>query len=358
MSLLKISTKDISYPIYINDGLRYEISTLLEKHTIEYDSVLIITDDNVAALYLDEVARSFQSPVHTIIVKAGEAAKSFSNYIKIQTFAIEKRLTRQSLIVALGGGVIGDLAGFIAATYLRGVRYIQMPTTILAHDSAVGGKVAINHELGKNLIGAFHQPSMVLYDLETLKTLPRRQLLSGLAEVIKHALIEKDQELLSLVANKGEEELVHNPQFLGDILTHGMKVKAEIVSLDEKEANVRKFLNFGHTLGHAIESESNYRFLHGEAVIIGMLFAIFISEKYFNINLEFQKFKNWFIKLGYETDVPTSLATSKLVERMKVDKKVIANQISMVLLRNLGEPEVISFEAEEITEYLTIFKSE
>jgi 3-dehydroquinate synthase len=355
MASLIISTKEKSYPIYIGNGLRYQIQTILEKNAIPYDSVLIITDDNVAPLYLSDVAKGLKAPVHTFIVNNGEEAKSFANYITIQTYAIQKKLTRQSLIIALGGGVIGDLAGFIAATFLRGISYIQMPTTILAHDSAVGGKVAINHDLGKNLIGAFYHPQAVVYDLETLNSLPRRQQMSGFAEVIKHGLIDKDQALLPFISGKDQDELFSDYHFLREILSHGMKIKAEIVKKDEKETNIRKFLNFGHTLGHAIESESNYRYLHGEAVIIGMIFALYVSEVYFSKELGFQKYKTWFEKLGYETSIPPSLPITNLIEKMKVDKKVVANHIHMILLRDIGEPVVVRFTTEEITEFMHLF---
>ncbi|OZM57277.1 3-dehydroquinate synthase [Lottiidibacillus patelloidae] len=356
---LTITTETKTYPIYIGHQLRFQVKSMLQENTISFDKILVITDDNVAPLYLDDVIRSFNSDiVYSYIVKNGEQAKSFNNYIHIQTYAIERNLTRNSLIIALGGGVIGDLAGFVAATFLRGVNYIQMPTTILAHDSAVGGKVAINHDLGKNLIGSFYQPAMVMYDLETLQTLPRRQQLAGFAELIKHALIDEDNSLLTKLQYQSLEQLFTDKVFLSEALYQGMKVKATIVNKDEKEAGIRKYLNFGHTLGHAIESETNYRVLHGEAVIIGMLFALYVSEIHFNKDLNFKGLKSWFEKLGYETHLPTTLNPEDLVVQMKKDKKVTDNQINMVLLEEIGKPTLQTFNDETIKQFLENFYSE
>ena len=195
--------------------------------------------------------------------------------------ALDFKLDRHSLILALGGGAVGDLSGFVAATFMRGIPFIQIPTTILAHDSAVGGKVAINHPAGKNMIGAFYQPEAVVYDIDFLKSLPEHEIRSGFAEVIKHGLIQDPsfyhwlkENILSIDMMISDENLIH-------FLSRGVEIKSAIVEEDEKETGIRAYLNFGHTLGHAIEAELGYgKLTHGEAVVIGMLYALQLSEKY------------------------------------------------------------------------------
>jgi 3-dehydroquinate synthase len=360
MKRLNVETKEKTYPIYIGEGIRYQVKELVDKQSLTYSSVLIVTDDNVAPLYLQNVIKSFASSIKVVhyIIPNGEASKSIEHFYNIQTFAIEKGLDRNSLLIALGGGVVGDLGGFVASTFMRGIPFVQMPTTILAHDSAVGGKVAINHELGKNLIGSFYQPILVLYDTETLFTLPKRQLLSGYAEVIKHALLDKDPSFLQLLKSKQVNELFSDPTLLSTVLTRGMTLKASIVKGDEKEKNDRKYLNLGHTLGHAIESETNYHFLHGEAIIVGMLFSIFISERYYKKDLGYQSFKHWFEEIGYETKLPSSVSIRDLVHRMSKDKKANGALINFILLREIGQPSIVAFSQEQMRHFLETFFSE
>ncbi|HET7657193.1 MAG TPA: 3-dehydroquinate synthase family protein, partial [Bacillales bacterium] len=228
------------------------------------------------------------------------------------------------------------------------VGFIQLPTTLLAHDSSVGGKTAVNHSLGKNMIGAFYQPDAVVYDTETLMTLPEKEWRSGFAEVVKHSLI-RDKSLYDLLRNEitSKDDLEAFPY--ETILKRAISVKAEIVSEDEKEAGVRAHLNFGHTLAHALEAEMGYgKITHGEAVAIGMLFAMRLSERYFDIQLPVDQLRDWLKELGYETAVPKWLSPEALLERMKHDKKTVQNQIRFVLMKEIGNVEMVNVKDEWI----------
>jgi 3-dehydroquinate synthase len=349
MEIIQIKTKTKEYPLFVGHDVIKDLPLFLKSRETRVSKVLIITDEVVGNLYLKSIVDVLQPEFSVVshVIPNGERAKSFDNYYQCQTRALEERLDRQSLIIALGGGVVGDLAGFVAATYMRGIPFIQIPTTLLAHDSAVGGKVAINHELGKNMIGAFHQPEAVFYDIDMLRTLPENELRSGFAEVIKHAIISDhnfsdwlQQEVSSLSDLKGEK--------LQHAIIKGINVKANIVLQDELETGVRAFLNFGHTLGHAIEAELGYGVTtHGEAVAIGMLYAIKISEKVYQKDLSYASYVSWFEQYGFRTSIPEHIQPEKLIERMKRDKKSKADKIRMVLLREIGSVEVKEV-AEEI----------
>lgn len=353
MNELVVHTSTHSYNIYIDEQIRYKISKFIAN---DYSSIFIISDDQVAPLYLDDIMTGIETEriFHTVI-PSGEASKNIDQYYRLQTIAMEKKLDRRSLIIALGGGVVGDLAGFVAATFMRGIDYIQVPTTILAHDSSVGGKVAINHELGKNMIGNFYPPKAVIYDVNTLKTLPAHEIRSGYAELIKEAFIanaEFLQQLLPLTL-----ATISNDQ-LKDHLFQGVKIKADIVEKDEKESNIRKFLNFGHTLAHALEAELGYgKITHGEAVAIGMLFALKISEHKYNKSLYYDQLLNWLQGNNY----PLSLfhtGIDQLINAMKLDKKAQYQQIQMVLLSSIGKPVVVNLTDDELHSYLQSFKKE
>ncbi len=320
-----IETATKRYPLLLGDGAVRVLPSLLRSLSCPPGTKLfIVTDDTVAPLYLDEVRAllaAAEYDVYAYVIPSGEAAKSFDHYYACQTAALQCGLDRRSVIIALGGGVVGDLAGFVAATYMRGIRYIQMPTTLLAHDSAVGGKVAINHPLGKNMIGAFHQPEAVVYDTSFLRTLPERELRSGFAEVIKHALIRDRRfydwlraEIKTLADLRGEK--------LAYCIEKGIDIKASVVREDEKETGVRAHLNFGHTLGHALESELGYGALtHGEAVAVGMLFAVFVSERFYGRSFAEHRLADWFAGYGFPVSLPTTVQTRRLLEKMKGDKK-------------------------------------
>ncbi|GAE25079.1 3-dehydroquinate synthase [Halalkalibacter wakoensis JCM 9140] len=355
MKQVLIDTKSKTYKVFIDARLRFTIGTLLESIVTQpVSSVFVVTDSVVAPLYLDDVVGSFEQklPIHTEVIPSGEASKSFSVYENVMTKALECGLDRKSVIVALGGGVVGDLAGFVAATYMRGIRFVQVPTTLLAHDSSVGGKVAINHPLGKNMVGSFHQPEAVFYDTETLYSLPEKEWRSGFAEVIKHGFI-RDQRLLSWLQKEVSSFNDIPVQIVNDLLEQSLAVKANIVAEDETESSVRAYLNFGHTLAHAIESELGYgEVTHGEAVAIGMIYALKLSEKTFKVDLEVEKYEQWFQLLGYKTQIPSHLQPVQLLKKMQSDKKAEAGTIRMVLLRELEEAILLEIPPNSIKELL------
>ncbi|WP_209122595.1 3-dehydroquinate synthase [Alkalihalobacillus sp. BA299] len=355
MEQLHINTSSKQYSVWISEGIRLKISEYLPDSLKQaLTSVLIITDSHVAPLYLDDVKNglSKEVKVYEFIVPAGEQSKSFQQYYELQTFALENSLDRNSLIIALGGGVIGDLAGFVASTYMRGIPFIQVPTTLLAHDSSVGGKVGINHPLGKNMVGAFHQPEAVLYDPEALQSLPLHEWRSGFAEAIKHSLIW-DASFYQWLKDYIYDFTQIKGELAEQLLLRSIRVKAAVVSEDEKETGIRAILNFGHTLGHAIEKELGYgKMTHGEAVAIGMVFAMKLSESYYGISLPVADVKDWLTKLGFTTNVPSNLDANQLLHTMKKDKKAHKGIIRMVLMKELGRVEVISVDEELIKEML------
>ncbi|MFD0827791.1 3-dehydroquinate synthase [Neobacillus sp. M.A.Huq-85] len=339
MQIIPIQTESKSYQVFVGEGIRREIGSFLDKHFNNLTKVLIITDETVGSLHLENLVDCLK-PWEPVIFTApsGEKAKTFDVYYSALGTALENRLDRKSLILALGGGAVGDLSGFVAASFMRGIPFIQIPTTILAHDSAVGGKVAINHPLGKNMIGAFHQPEAVFYDLELLSTLPEREIRSGFAEVIKHSLINDPDFYLWLKTNISDLTAITTEQ-LTYSLTKGIAIKNEFVSKDEKETGIRAYLNFGHTLGHAIESEMGYgNFTHGEAVMIGMVFALKLSNEINHLSFNLHEFISWVESLGYETKIPDGLMIEQLIGKMKQDKKTIGETIRFVLLEQIGKP--------------------
>ena len=353
MKELRVSTSTHDYTISIDENIRFSLTNYFKK---EYTKILIITDDQVAPLYLHDVLAGLQNEdvIHTTI-PSGEATKSIEYYYQLQTVALENRLDRQSLIIALGGGVIGDLAGFVAATFMRGIDYIQVPTTILAHDSSVGGKVAINHEQGKNLIGSFYPPVAVIYDVNMMQTLPENEIRSGYAELIKEAFIS-DEVFLNQLFAKTLTSITNSE--LKNHLFQGVKVKANIVEEDEKEANIRKYLNFGHTLAHAMEASLGYgRITHGEAVAIGMLFALYMSEQMYGRSLYYKELYTWLL----DNDYPLSfyeMEIDRLVHLMKLDKKATNQKIQMVLLEEIGKPVVQTVDEDLLQQTLQVFKKE
>ncbi|CAN1226744.1 3-dehydroquinate synthase, chloroplastic [Linum perenne] len=272
-----------SYPIYIGSGLLNQ-PELLQRH-VHGKRVLVVTNDTVAPLYLDRVVEALTRgnpnvTVESVILPDGEKFKNMDVLMKVFDKAMETRLDRKCTFVALGGGVIGDMCGFAAAAYLRGVNFIQIPTTLMAQvDSSVGGKTGINHPLGKNMIGAFYQPQCVLIDTDTLNTLPERELASGVGEVVKYGLI-RDAEFFEWMEKNIELLLSRDPSALAYAIKRSCENKAEIVSLDEKESGLRATLNLGHTFGHAMETGFGYgQWFHGEAVAAGMVMAADMSYR-------------------------------------------------------------------------------
>ncbi|WP_160721347.1 3-dehydroquinate synthase [Bacillus sp. USDA818B3_A] len=356
METIQIQTESRQYPVFVGEGVRKELPAFLSDHFPNLTKILIITDESVAKLHLEKLLQVLKQwePV-TFTAPSGEKAKTFDVYYEALTTALSNHLDRKSVVLSFGGGAVGDLSGFVASSFMRGIPFIQIPTTILAHDSAVGGKVAINHPLGKNMIGAFYQPEAVFYDLELLESLPIHEIRSGFAEVIKHALIADPEFYQWLRLNINDLNGITKQQLL-DSLVKGIKIKNQFVSQDEKETGIRAFLNLGHTLGHAIEAEMGYgKFTHGEAVLIGTIFALKLSEKLVGLSFNINEFIQWVTELGYQTTIPKQLSFESLIGRMRQDKKSVGNAIRFVLLKQVGDPLLQEVAEDVLWQELTTF---
>ncbi|MFW0860770.1 MAG: 3-dehydroquinate synthase [Dethiobacter sp.] len=277
MRLVEVALGERSYPIYIGQNIWHEIPRHFAER-VKPGKSLLVSDETVFPLYGSRMVEGLQKAgftVSSVVVPAGEGSKTLARADQLYSAAIAAGLERRDLIVALGGGVVGDLAGFVAATYLRGVTFAQVPTTLLAQvDSSVGGKTAVNHSLGKNLIGAFYQPKLVWVELDTLSSLSQREYLAGAAEVIKYGVI-LSEALLNLLTARWQDFLAREPELLTAVVGDCCELKAAVVAADEREAGLRAILNFGHTLGHALEAATAYGYyLHGEAVLAGMVMAV------------------------------------------------------------------------------------
>jgi len=279
MQKLNVNIKNHEYDVHIGQDTYKLFSTEYRALLESADRIAIIADENVANLHLPVLIDALQTtkPIEVKTVPAGESCKTAIVYTECLSFLLSKGFTRDSLIIAFGGGACGDLTGFVAATYMRGIRYIQCPTTILAHDSAVGGKTAINLPGGKNMVGSFHQPVAVLFNMSIYNSLPQQEIRSGMAELLKHAYISDEEWTEKLLSNKSFSK--PSIDWLSTELLRGIHVKAQIVAEDEFEHGTRKYLNFGHTFGHAIEAACGFGGLsHGESVMIGMAYSLILSE--------------------------------------------------------------------------------
>jgi len=357
METITIKAGSLQYPVFVGYGVIEKLNTFLMERFPELTSILIITDETIGEIYLDRLKKHLNFPnIHTKIVPAGEKAKTFEVYHDCLSFALEEKLDRKSILLSFGGGAVGDLSGFVASSFMRGIPFVQIPTTILAHDSAVGGKVGINHSLGKNMIGAFYQPAAVFYDLTFLTSLPASERRSGFAEVIKHSLIHDRGFYNWLLENIQDLDQLSENQ-LTYFLTEGIKVKGALVEQDEKESGVRAYLNFGHTLGHAIEAELGYGSItHGEAVAIGMVFALQLSMEKHSFMFDNQEFIAWLKRLGYRTVLPNNLSIHRLLERMKQDKKSVGQTVRFVLLTDFGQPRVDELQDKYLLDKLEDFR--
>lgn len=351
MEAITVKTSSKQYPVFIGQKAIHKLPEFIASNLSHVNKIVIITDEKVATLHLETVKSILAETgkqVFEHVVPEGEHAKTFDVFYDCQSFCLSHQLNRKSMVIALGGGAVGDLSGFVASTFMRGIPFIQVPTTLLAHDSAVGGKVAINHPLGKNMIGSFYQPEAVIYDLDFLKTLPLQELRSGFAEVIKHALIADQDFYHWLVANIQDLSKVTDEQFF-TMIKRGIEIKAAVVEEDEKEAGIRAFLNFGHTLGHAVEASMGYgNFTHGESVLIGMVYALELSQKKQNLEFDTQDFVKWVQALGYRTTIPNHLHLDQLLQLMKTDKKAVTNSATFVLLKQVGSPLLIEMNDQEL----------
>lgn len=339
MKNIIVKTKQEEYPVIIGANIYIELAQYLNNVGIAQDrKILIITDQNVAALYLNNIINILNSyEVVHFVIPPGESSKNIKLVEEIIEFAINQGLDRTSVILALGGGVVGDLAGFVAAIYMRGIAFVQLPTTILAHDSSVGGKVGINHSLGKNLIGSFHQPKLVLYDIIFLQTLPKREVQAGLAEIIKHGLIA-DSKFSYWLFNNANSLLQLKLEDIEEALFMAITIKANIVNEDERELGNRALLNYGHTFAHALEIASNFKYLHGEAVAVGMVFACKLANRLGIITSDVVNFTIALIeKYQLPTTISTEFATEELLNVMKKDKKFINGNVRMILPEEIGQ---------------------
>lgn len=337
-TIVEVDLGQRSYPICIGSGL-LDHPDLLQKH-VQGKKVLVVTNNTVAPLYLDKVTDALTRgnpnvSVENVILPDGENYKNMDTLMKVFDKAIESRLDRRCTFVALGGGVIGDMCGYAAASYLRGVNFIQIPTTVMAQvDSSVGGKTGINHRLGKNLIGAFYQPQCVLVDTDTLNTLPDRELASGLAEVIKYGLI-RDAEFFEWQEQNMHKLMARDPSAFAYAIKRSCENKAEVVSLDEKESGLRATLNLGHTFGHAIETGFGYgQWLHGEAVAAGMVMAVDMSYRLGWIDDSIVKrVHNILQQAKLPTAPPDTMTVEMFKSIMAVDKKVADGLLRLILLK-------------------------
>ena len=343
MKTLSVPLGARSYPIYIGSGL-LEQEQLFTQH-IPGRQVLVVTNDTVAPLYLEACLKSLaQFHCETIILPDGEQYKNLDTLNLIFDKLLTVRFDRNCTLVALGGGVIGDITGFAAASYQRGVHFIQVPTTLLAQvDSSVGGKTGVNHKLGKNMIGAFYQPRCVVADVSTLTTLEDRQLSAGIAEVIKYGLI-RDIPFLEWLEQHMAALLAFNLPLLAEAVERSCRHKSEIVAADELEAGQRALLNLGHTFGHAIENGMGYgTWLHGEAVAVGMIMAADLSARQQWItDSDVQRIKKLVTAAKLPTAAPSEINAEKFMSLMAVDKKVKNGVINLILFDNLGKTRIRS----------------
>ncbi|WP_123040796.1 3-dehydroquinate synthase [Cohnella candidum] len=343
---LTVDLGERSYPILIGTGLLASAGSLFAERGFPVKApILLVTDASVEERYAPTVERSLREAGYTVsraVVASGESSKSLAVFDDLITAALEAGLDRKSTVIALGGGVVGDLAGFVAASYMRGVRFVQMPTTILAHDSSVGGKVAVNHRLAKNIIGAFYQPEFVLYDMDTLQSLPIREVRAGLSEVIKHGLIW-NESFVQWCDDNAAKMLALDPDTLGYALYEGCKVKAAVVSKDERENDLRAILNLGHTIGHALEAVAGYgQLLHGEAIAIGMVGSARLAARFGydpKISAETERI---FRKFGLPVRIPSGIDPDAVMKAMQHDKKFTEGNMVFVVPTSLGSVEIRS----------------
>lgn len=341
-SVTKVNLPQQSYEIAIAPGSLDRLGEQMTSLQLG-KKVLLVSNPTIFKHYGERATASLTAAgfkVASCILPAGERYKNLNSIQKLYDTALENRLERSSTIVALGGGVIGDMAGFAAATWLRGINVVQVPTTLLAMvDSAIGGKTGVNHPQGKNLIGAFHQPRLVLIDPDVLKTLPMREFRAGMAEVIKYGVIWDAELFAQMEASKHLNQLRYvKPELIDAILTRSCQAKADVVGKDEKEAGLRAILNYGHTIGHAVESLTGYRVVnHGEAVGIGMVAAGQIAVELGMWQKEDTERQNALIqKAGLPTQLPSGLDIEAIVDALQLDKKVKAGKVRFVLPTQIG----------------------
>jgi 3-dehydroquinate synthase len=341
MHRVEVSLNKRSYPVMIGSALLAKTESWAPW--LGDGAVLVVSNEVVAPLYLAQVMESLQDrQVHQLVLPDGESAKTPQTWSRILDCLAETGAQRDTTLIALGGGVIGDMTGFAAASWMRGIRYLQAPTTLLAQvDASVGGKTGVNHPRGKNLIGAFHQPSAVVVDIDTLSTLPAREYRAGLAEVLKYGAI-RDVDFLQMLEDNTDLINQRNSSILARIVKRCVENKARVVAADEKEAGERALLNFGHTFGHAIETLTDYtRYLHGEAVAIGMVIAAQLSESSGRCPAGTrQRLESLLTSLQLPVTMPDDVSGTNMLECMQLDKKNLGGRLRLVLLSETGKAHI------------------
>ena len=348
---LEVALGERSYPIHIgSDSLRQATHW---RSALRGRQVLVLSNSTVAPLYLERVLGGLDGLAHaSLIIEDGEQHKTFANAGRVLDALARLGANRDATLIALGGGVIGDLGGFAAACWMRGIDFVQMPTTLLAMvDSSVGGKTGVNLAAGKNLAGAFHQPRAVVIDTSTLATLPEREFLAGLAEVVKYGAIG-DAAFFAWLETHADALLVRDATALEAAIASSCRHKAGVVARDERELGERALLNFGHTFGHALEVEAGYgEILHGEAVAIGMRLAACLSSRLgLAASKDAERLQALLQRLKLPTRIPPGLQPHRLLERMRLDKKSVSGQLRLVLWRGIGQAEVVGGVAENAIE--------
>jgi 3-dehydroquinate synthase len=341
MQSLVVNLDDRSYPIHIGEGILLKTGELLAQAGLR-GKVALVSNPTVAQFYLDVINETLCQAgfeVIPVLIPDGEEHKDLNTLASIYERLVAERLERKSCVMALGGGVVGDVAGFAAATYMRGIPYVQVPTTLLAQvDSSVGGKTGVNHRGGKNLIGAFYQPRLVIIDVTVLQSLPPRELVAGLAEVIKYGVIE-DPALFALLEEKIDKVIGLDYELLIQIIATSCRIKAKVVEKDEREDDYRAILNFGHTIGHALEAVTEYRkYLHGEAVGIGIAQATAISvQQGFCDQRSHERIRKLIRKAGLPSEIPPEVSRQNLIQSMQLDKKSAGGKIRFVMCAGIGK---------------------
>jgi len=352
MDSIKVNLGERSYPIYIGSGTLKEFGKTY-KSLFKRKRVVVVTNPKVGSLYYKVVKDSLHKEgyeVNRIDVPDGEEYKTLSWASKLFDKLIALKADRQTPIIALGGGVIGDLTGFVSATYLRGVPFIQVPTTLLAQvDSSVGGKTGVNHRKGKNMIGAFYQPGFVFIDVDTLKTLDKRELRAGLAEVVKYGIIS-DQRLFKYLEEHIADILTLDRKALLHVVKRSCEIKASVVETDERESGLRAILNFGHTFGHAVEALTKYKeYKHGEAVAIGMNYAAGLSEMIgYCSKSAVKRISDLIERIGLPIEAP-DFSKKAYWKAMEIDKKVVGGELRFVLVEKIG---AVRMEKVNLGDYL------
>ncbi len=347
MRTVSVDLQGREYGIHVGAGVCERLASVVAGFP-EMHQVAVIADRHVAKLHLEKVVAGLDPRPTVLTVPPGESSKSREVAGRLYDGLAEARIERGDLIITLGGGMVGDLGGFVAATWLRGIRFVQVPTTLeAAIDASVGGKTGLNHPAGKNLIGAFHQPSAVVIDTDLLATLPQRDYAAGLGESVKHAAI-RDAAFLAWQESNAEAIVAREQDVLTELIARNCEIKAEVVVRDEREQNLRAILNFGHTIGHAAEHVLEYDLRHGECVALGMIAAneLACARGLLDRSVA-DRIERLIARLGLPRWLPRAVDTREIVEVCRMDKKVRAGRVHFVLLRGLGTPERVGDVSEE-----------